>query len=174
MFSLLILSTAFKGNFKRLLFPLHTPPNPGLFHGIIIIWAKCVLNILQLLLLLLSCFSRVQLFATPWTVAYQAPLPMGFSRQEYWSGLPLPSPILCEVWHIFWHRIAACGKAQLSGAVSTFLYVHLKQLYILEGSAEREHFYIETPVIQCQHKISEFLILLPQFMLWHKLFLLLR
>ena len=36
--------------------------------------------------------SRVQLFATPWTVAYQAPPPMGFSRQEYWSGLPFPSP----------------------------------------------------------------------------------
>ena len=36
--------------------------------------------------------SRVQLFATPWTVAYQAPLSMGFSRQEYWSGLPCPSP----------------------------------------------------------------------------------
>ena len=36
--------------------------------------------------------SRVQLFVTPWTAAYQAPLPMGFSRQEYWSGVPLPSP----------------------------------------------------------------------------------
>ena len=36
--------------------------------------------------------SHVQLFATPWTVAYQAPPSMGFSRQEYWSGLPLPSP----------------------------------------------------------------------------------
>ena len=36
--------------------------------------------------------SRVQLFATPWTVAYQAPLCMGFSRQEYWSGLPFASP----------------------------------------------------------------------------------
>ena len=36
--------------------------------------------------------SRVRLFATPWTVAYQAPPSMGFSRQEYWSGLPLPSP----------------------------------------------------------------------------------
>ena len=38
---------------------------------------------------LLSC---VQLFVTPWTVARQAPLSMGFSRQEYWSGLPFPSP----------------------------------------------------------------------------------
>ena len=36
--------------------------------------------------------SPVQLFATLWTVAYQASLSMGFSRQEYWSGLPLPSP----------------------------------------------------------------------------------
>ena len=36
--------------------------------------------------------SHVRLFATPWTIAYQAPLSMGFSRQEYWSGLPFPSP----------------------------------------------------------------------------------
>ena len=36
--------------------------------------------------------SRVRLFATPSTVAYYAPLSMGFSRQEYWSGLPFPSP----------------------------------------------------------------------------------
>ena len=36
--------------------------------------------------------SRVRLFSTPWTVAYQAPWSMGFSRQEYWSGLPFPSP----------------------------------------------------------------------------------
>ena len=37
-------------------------------------------------------FSRVWLFVTPWTVAHQAPLSMGFSRQEYWSGLPCPPP----------------------------------------------------------------------------------
>ena len=36
--------------------------------------------------------SRVWLFETPWTIAYQAPPSMGFSKQEYWSGLPLPSP----------------------------------------------------------------------------------
>ena len=41
---------------------------------------------------MLSHFSHVQLFATPWTIASQAPLSMGFSRQEYWSGLPFPSP----------------------------------------------------------------------------------
>ena len=36
--------------------------------------------------------QELQLFATPWTIAHQAPLSMGFSRQEYWSGLSFPSP----------------------------------------------------------------------------------
>ena len=44
-----------------------------------------------LLLLLLSHSSRVRPSATPWTATFQAPLPMGFSRQKYWSGVPLPS-----------------------------------------------------------------------------------
>ena len=43
--------------------------------------------------------SRVWLLATPWTAAHQAPLSMGFSRQEYWSGVPLPSPnIVYSLW----------------------------------------------------------------------------
>ena len=46
-----------------------------------------------LLLLLLSHVSCVRVLATPWTAAHQAPLSMGFSRQEYWSGVPLPSPL---------------------------------------------------------------------------------
>ena len=41
----------------------------------------------------LKSLSRVRLFTTPWTAAYQAPPSMGFSRQEYWSGVPLPSPM---------------------------------------------------------------------------------
>ena len=40
----------------------------------------------------MKSLSSVQLFATPWTVAYQAPPSMAFSRQEYWSGLPCPTP----------------------------------------------------------------------------------
>ena len=41
---------------------------------------------------ILSCFSHVCPFATPWTVIHQAPLSMQFSRQQYWSGLPFPTP----------------------------------------------------------------------------------
>ena len=44
-------------------------------------------------LLLLSCFSHVRFCATPWTAAHQAPLSLGFSRQEHWRGLPFPSPM---------------------------------------------------------------------------------
>ena len=41
---------------------------------------------------MLSRFNHVQVFVTPWTAARQAPLSVGFPRQEHWSGLPLPSP----------------------------------------------------------------------------------
>ena len=55
--------------------------------------SQTVFTFSLMLLLLLSCFSRVRLCATPWTAAYQASLSMGFSRQEHWSGLPFPSPL---------------------------------------------------------------------------------
>ena len=56
--------------------------------------------------------SRVRLLATPWIAAYQAPPSMGFSRQEYWSGVPLPSPeMLCSTSIIStFHGIADLGQ----------------------------------------------------------------
>ena len=56
--------------------------------------------------------SRVQLFVTPWTVAYQAPPSMGFSRQEYWSGVPLPSPIHYLLDFIFGKSSRGCVRAE--------------------------------------------------------------
>ena len=53
-------------------------------------WWKVSLH--RLYVCVLSCFSRVWLFATLWSIAHQALLSMKFSRQEYWSGLPFPSP----------------------------------------------------------------------------------
>ena len=61
-----------------------------IFHNVLELAFICLL---LLLLLLLSCFSRVWLCVTPETAAHQAPLSLGFSRQEYWSGLPFPSPM---------------------------------------------------------------------------------
>ena len=48
--------------------------------------------LLQCMKVKVKLLSRVRLFTTPWTAAYQAPPSMGFSRQEYWSGVPFPSP----------------------------------------------------------------------------------
>ena len=48
--------------------------------------------LLQCVKVKVKSLSRVQLFVTPWTAAHQAPPSMGFSGQEYWSGVPLPSP----------------------------------------------------------------------------------
>ena len=55
---------------------------------------------------MLSHFSHVRLFATLWTMAHQAPLSMEFSRQEYWSGLPFPSPIYTYIQYtIYIHAV---------------------------------------------------------------------
>ena len=56
-------------------------------------WENSVSFCLLLLLMLLSCFSRVLLCVTPETAGHQAPLSLRFSRQEHWSGLPFPSPM---------------------------------------------------------------------------------
>ena len=56
-------------------------------------------------ILMLSHFSHVRLCATPWTAAYQAPLSMGFSREEYWSALPLPSPNGILLSHKKWSTV---------------------------------------------------------------------
>ena len=55
-------------------------------------WEKCLILTPNSVWKWVKLLSRVRLFATPWTVGYQAPSSMEFSRQEYWSGLPFPSP----------------------------------------------------------------------------------
>ena len=61
-----------------------------------VVWNPCSATrgttIVRSLCVCTCAHSPVRLFATPWTVAHQAPLSMGFPRQEYWSGLPIPPP----------------------------------------------------------------------------------
>ena len=61
----------------------------------------------------LSHFSHVRLSATPWIMACQAPLSMGFSRQEYWSGLPFPFPVIK-------HEVSEKSEAKLLSHVRLF------------------------------------------------------
>ena len=73
-------------------------PIPGILQARTLEWVAISFSNAWKLKVKVKLLSRVQLLATPWTAAYQAPPSMGFSRQEYWSGLPLPSPLLaCEM-----------------------------------------------------------------------------
>ena len=69
--------------------------------------------------------SRVWLLATPWTTAYQAPPSMGFSRQEYWSQVPLPSPFLSwMVWFPMWYNKLLVLSSVLSSSRLMLNWVH--------------------------------------------------
>ena len=72
-----------------------SPPGssvPGILQAKILEWVAISFSNALKWKVKMKSFSRVWLLATPWTAAYQAPPSMGFSRQEYWSGVPLPSP----------------------------------------------------------------------------------
>ena len=69
-------------------------PVPGIFQARTLEWIAISFSNAWKWKVKVKSFSHVRLFVTPWTAAYQAPPSMGFSRQEYWSGLPLPSPSL--------------------------------------------------------------------------------
>ena len=92
-------------------------------------------------MLVLSQFSRVQLFATLWTIAHQAPLSMGFSRQEYWSELPctsagdlpdpgikrvsLMSPALAGVFFTTSTTLGACPNQDPGKILARYLFICL-------------------------------------------------
>ena len=70
------------------------PTNPGILQARTLEWVAISSSNAWKWKVKVKSLSCVRLLATPWTAAYQASAPMGFSRQEYWSGLPLPSPRL--------------------------------------------------------------------------------
>ena len=69
-------------------------PVPGILQARTLKWVAISFSNAWKWKLKVKSFSRIWLLATPWTAAYQAPPSMGFSRQEYWSGVPLPSPVV--------------------------------------------------------------------------------
>ena len=68
-------------------------PVPGILQARTLDWVAISFSNAWKWKVKVKSLSHVRLFATPWTAAHQAPLSMGLSRQEYWSGVPLPSPI---------------------------------------------------------------------------------
>ena len=80
-------------------------PVPGILQARILEWVAISFSNACKWKVKVKLLSRVRLLATPWTAAYQAPPSLGFSRQEYWSGVPLPSPIIV---HLYFHACSNC------------------------------------------------------------------
>ena len=83
------------------LWPHRRPPTrlpvPGILQARTLEWVVISFSNARKWKVKVKLFSHVWLFLTPWTVAHQAPPSVGFSRQEYWSGVPLPSPQLYTI-----------------------------------------------------------------------------
>ena len=75
---------------------LTSSPVPGILQARTLEWVAISFSSAWKWKVKVKSLSRVRLFSTPWTAAHQAPPPMGFSRQEYWNGVPLPSPNYLE------------------------------------------------------------------------------
>ena len=93
--------------------------------------------------------SRARLLATPWTAAYQAPPSMGFSRQEYWSGLPLPSPDLVtscsnlyECLELRCPNLKCDSKLSISGGFLFISYWTLFLIFTIQEIVNRNNFSI--------------------------------
>ena len=89
--------------------PIDSSPRGSPIHGILqartLEWVAISFSNAWTWKVKVKSLSRVRLFVTPWTAAYQAPPSMEFSRQEYWSGVPLPSPsfMLVNIIKFLWY-----------------------------------------------------------------------
>ena len=85
-------------------------PVPGILQARTLEWVAISFSNAWKWKVKVKSLSRVRLLATPWSAAYQAPLSMGFSRQEYWSGVPLPFPKEGWAWENWCFRIVVLEK----------------------------------------------------------------
>ena len=101
-------------------------PVPGILQARTLEWVAISLSNAWRWKVKVKSLSHVWLFATPWTAAYQAPPSMGFSRQEYWSGVPSPSPCSLpespkKLVQRFHFRLVACvSKVEREGCEDQF------------------------------------------------------
>ena len=108
-------------------------PVPGILQARILEWVAISFSNAWKWKVKVKLISRVWLLATPWTTAYQAPLSMGFSRQEYWSGLPLHS----NRYEMISHCGMICISLMINSVVHLFLYllsICVSSLHILDIS----------------------------------------
>ena len=114
-------------------------PIPGILQARTLEWVATSFSNAWKWKVKVKSLSRVPLFSTPWTAAYQAPPSMGFSRQEYWSGVPSPSPVSrVQLFAIPW-----------TASYQVSLYVHHQLLELAQT-----HIYWVSDAIQPSHLLS--------------------
>ena len=104
-------------------------PVPGILQARTLEWVAISFSNAWKWKVKVKSLSHIQLFSTPWTAAHQAPPPMGFSRQEYWSGVPLPSPLSKPVVMLVWVHHQPCFPFPL------FHYSHIQSHVMLIPSS---------------------------------------
>ena len=107
-------------------------PVPGILQARTLEWVAISFSNALKWKVKVKLLSRVWLIATPWTAAYQAPPSMGFSRPEYWSGVPLPSPFQCLVNANY--RILICCTCHFQSGSLFFVYFGFLCLQVSSAS----------------------------------------
>ena len=99
-------------------------PVPGILQARTLDWVTISFSNAWKWKVKVKSLSLVRLLVTPWTAAYQASPSMGFSRQEYWSGVPLPSPIidLNNIWNI---ALVVGYNGSLGIYIKTYIYMNI-------------------------------------------------
>ena len=99
-------------------------PDPGILQARTLEWVAISFSNACKWKVKVKSLSRVRLWTTPWTATHQAPPSMGFSRQEYWSGVPLPSPVWSTIGvkrgnseRVYTHKACESSFAQQTAAV---------------------------------------------------------
>ena len=94
-------------------------PVPGILQARTLEWVAVSFSNAWKWKVKVKSLSLVRLLVTPWTAAYQAPRSIGFSRQEYWSGLPLPSPTSIITTRQFWYKVWSMETETLYSSLCT-------------------------------------------------------
>ena len=98
-------------------------PVPGILQARILEWVAVSFSNAWKWKVKVKSLSRVQLLATPWTIAYQAPPSMGFSRHEYWSGVPLPSPLQFNI-------VSQILRCDPSSFIYAYIYIYINKTHL--------------------------------------------